>query len=456
MTQDRKKKILIVDDDASHRLMLKATLSEEGYEIFEASDGDEAVRMVEEQFYDLIMLDLKMKKVDGLEALKEIKKISPAIPVLIMTAYASVKTAVEGLKMGAFDYMVKPLNMDEVKINIEKTLNYERLKIENKVLKERLNQEFDFSSIIGKSRKMREVFEVLAMAAPSNATILILGESGTGKELIANAVHQNSLRKDKPFVKINCAALAENLLESELFGHEKGAYTGAVSRRLGRFEQADGGTLFLDEIGDMSLATQSKILRVLQEGEFERLGGEKTLRVDVRIIAATNKNLEKEVEEGRFRKDLYFRLSVVPVHLPALRERKEDIPALAEHFLKKYAEKNQRLIRGFTPEALDLLMRYEWPGNVRELENTIERAVILSRDEMITAAVLPNNLKKDFDSQEKETVADALVGRSIKDVEKELILKTLEQTGHNITRAAEILGITRRGLQYKLKELGIK
>lgn len=455
MSQTEKKKILIVDDDAGHRLMLKATLESKDYQIFEAEDGDQAVAMVEKQFFDLILLDLKMKRMSGLEALQAIKKISPAIPVLIMTAYASVKTAVQGLKLGAFDYMVKPLDMDEVLLNIEKALNFQQMKIENKVLKERLNLEFDFSAIIGRSKKMREVFEVLAMAAPSDATILILGESGTGKELIANAIHQNSLRKDKPFVKVNCAALAENLLESELFGHEKGAFTGAVARRLGRFEQADGGTLFLDEIGDMSLATQAKILRVLQEGEFERLGGEKTLKVDVRVIAATNKNLEEEVEKGTFRKDLFFRLSVVPVHLPALRERKEDIPVLAEHFLKKYAEKNNRLLRGFTPLAMDLLMRYDWPGNVRELENVIERAVILSREQFITPEVLPANVRM-VDAKNNESLAEGLVGRSIKEVEKELIIKTLEQTGHNITRAAEILGLTRRGLQYKLKELGLK
>ncbi len=455
MTLSPKKKILIVDDDAGHRLMLKATLSGEGYEIFEADDGDKAIRMVEEQFFDLIMLDLKMKKVDGIEALQRIKQISPAIPVLIMTAYASVKTAVEGLKLGAFDYMVKPLDMDEVKLTIEKTLNYQQMKIENKVLKERLDLEFDFSSIVGKSKKMRNVFEVLAMAAPSDATILILGESGTGKEIIANAIHQNSLRKDKAFIKVNCAALSENLLESELFGHEKGAFTGAVARRLGRFEQAHGGTLFLDEIGDMTLATQAKILRVLQEGEFERLGGEKTVQVDVRIIAATNKDLDAEVSADRFRKDLFFRLSVVPITLPPLRERKEDIPPLAEHFLIKYAEKNHRLLRGFAPAALDLLMRYDWPGNVRELENVIERAVIMSREKMITPEALPAGLKS-LAQDRHDSLTDAFVGRSIKDVEKELIIKTLEQTGHNITHAAELLGLTRRGLQYKLKELGIK
>jgi len=444
-------KILIVDDDSSHRMMLNATLSDAGYQVFEASDGEEAIDMVEQGFYDLIMLDLKMKNVDGIEALMHIKQISPAIPILIMTAYASVKTAVEALRLGAFDYLVKPLDMDEVRHTLKKTLDYHQLQIENRALKERIAIAFDFSSIIGKSKKMRDLFEVLALAAHSEATILIMSESGTGKELIANAIHQNSPRADKPFIKVNCAALSENLLESELFGHEKGAFTGAVSRRMGRFELAHGGTIFLDEIGDMSPATQAKILRVIQEGEFERLGGEKTLKVDVRIIAATNKDLELEVRSGNFREDLYFRLSVVPVIIPPLRERKEDIAPLAEHFLKKYAEKNQRLIKGFTPRAMDLLMRYSWAGNVRELENCVERAVILCRDQFITPHELPIAIQAlaETDGSRKIGV-DA--GFTLQEVEKELILKTLEQTNGNRTRAAEILGITRQTLQNKLRE----
>lgn len=449
------KKILIVDDDAGHRIMIKATLLERGYEIFEASDGSEAVAMVEKRFFDLIMLDLKMKNMDGVEALKQIKKISPAIPVLIMTAYASVQTAVEALKLGAIDYLMKPLDIEKVIQTIDKALNSQTLKIDDKIFKERVDREFDFSSIIGKSKKMRDIFETIALTAPSDATILILGESGSGKELVAEAIHKNSLRKDKPFIKVNCAALAENLLESELFGHEKGAFTGAHSKREGRFEQANNGTLFLDEIGDMSASTQAKILRALQEGEFERLGGNKTIKVNVRIIAATNKNLEEEVEKGRFRKDLFFRLSVVPVYLPPLRERREDLPLLADYFLKKYAKKNKRLIKGFVPSAIDMLLRYQWPGNVRELENVIERAVIISREDMITPDALPNALKNNPDG-EADNSFDNLAGRLIKDVEKELIIKTLEQTNHNITQAAKLLGITRRGLQYKLKELQIK
>jgi two-component system response regulator HydG len=449
------KKILIVDDDTTHRLMLKATLSSDEYHIFEAENGEVAVKMVQEEFFDLIMLDLKMQKMGGIEALEHFKKISPGIPILIMTAYASVQTAVEALKLGAFDYLIKPLDMDEVKNNLYRTLDYHKLKIENKSLKKRLSLAFDFSQIIGSSRKMGELFEVLALAAPSDTTILILGESGTGKELIANAVHQNSLRINKPFIKVNCAALPENLLESELFGHEKGAFTGADTRRLGRFEQANGGTLFLDEIGDMSLVTQAKILRVLQEGEFERVGGEKTIKVDVRIIAATNKNLEEEVKNNKFRHDLFYRLSVVPINIPPLRDRKEDISLLAEHFLQKYAEKSQHHIRKISPQVIDLFMRYSWPGNIRELENVMQRAAILCKEDIILIDVLPTTFRN-LTNVETHGTVDSLVGLSIKEVEKELILKTLEQTNHNITRAAEILGITRRGLQYKLKELDIK
>lgn len=448
-------KILVVDDDTSHRLMLKATLTDDGYNITEAENGEVAVRKVKQEFFDLIMLDLKMPKMGGIEALNHIKEVNPGIPILIMTAYASVQTAVEALKLGAFDYLIKPLDLDEVKLTLIKTLDYHKLKTENKSLKKRLSIEFSFSKIIGNSKKMLELFEVLALAAPSDTTMLILGESGTGKELIVNAIHQNSTRVNKPFIKVNCAALSDNLLESELFGHEKGAFTGAHARRLGRFEQAHGGTLFLDEIGDMSPITQTKILRVLQEGEFERVGGEKTIKVDVRIIAATNKNLEEEVKKNNFRLDLFYRLSVVPVNVPPLRDRKEDIPLLAEYFIKKYAEKNQQHIRKISPQVIDLFMRYSWPGNIRELENVIQRAVILCKEDTLMPEVLPAAFKNLTNIQSHNSV-DSLVGLSIKEVEKELILRTLKQTNHNITRTAEILGITRRGLQYKLNELGIK
>ena len=449
-----KKKILIVDDDATFRLTLKAHLSEAGYEIVEAEDGGGAVELVRNTLFDLILLDLRMHTLSGEETLQRIKAISPGVPVIIITAYATVKTAVETLKQGAFDYLIKPLDMDELLMTVEKAIKYYELEEENRELKTRIAGQFHFSSIIGRSKKMREVLEILTLAAPSDATILILGESGTGKELIANAIHENSPRKDKAFVKVNCAALPENLLESELFGHERGAFTGATSARKGRFELADGGTIFLDEIGDMSLATQAKILRVLQEKEFERLGSSKPIKVDVRIIAATNRNLEQAIREGTFRQDLYFRLSVVTIELPPLRERREDIPALAQHFLKKYAEKNQRLVKGFAPKTMDLFMRYDWPGNIRELENTVERAVILCREEYVQPHCLPRQFQALLDEDTPET--GVRPGHSIREVERELILKTLEQTGGNRTRAAEILGITRRALQYKLKEYGIQ
>jgi two-component system response regulator HydG len=449
-----KPKILVVDDEESHRIMLRAVLKDEGYEVVEAADGSEAVRAVEQEPFDLVLLDVRMKTMDGIEALNEIRKISPLIPVLIMTAYASVKTAVEALKAGAFDYLTKPLEIEELKILIEKALELYHLREENLTLKERLGDRFDFSKIIGKSRKMRELFDTLSLVAPTDATILILGESGTGKELVANAIHHNSLRKNQPFIKISCAALPETLLESELFGHERGAFTGAIARREGRFQLAHRGTIFLDEVGEMSPTTQMKLLRVLQEKEFEPLGSVQTLKVDVRVIAATNKDLDQEVKKGRFREDLFYRLNVIPIHLPPLRERKEDIPDLANHFLSQYREKNKKEIKEFSPKALDLLIRYEWPGNIRELENCIERAVIVARGELIAPVDLPPSIQNlPAGKGDSEILFPA--GISLQEAEKVLILKTLEDAGGNRSRAAEILGINRRTLQMKLKEYGM-
>ncbi|MFQ6079752.1 MAG: sigma-54-dependent transcriptional regulator, partial [Thermodesulfobacteriota bacterium] len=337
----KKEKILVVDDEASHRTMLRAVLSSEGYQIFEADDGKTAIQAVEKEFYDLILMDVRMTELDGIEALQEIKKISPAIPIIIMTAYGSVKTAVDALKSGAHDYLTKPLDIEELKILITKALDYHRLKEENIFLRERLADRFDFSRIIGKSKPMKDLFETLSLIAPSDATVLVCGESGTGKEIVANALHQNSPRSKRPFIKVSCAALPETLLESELFGHERGAFTGAISRKEGRFQLANGGTIFLDEVSEMSPTTQVKLLRVLQEREFEPLGSTRTISVDIRVIAATNKNLEEEVKEGNFRDDLFYRLNVVPIEVPPLRSRKEDIPLLAEHFLNVYGEKSQ-------------------------------------------------------------------------------------------------------------------
>lgn len=449
------KKILVVDDDATHRLMLEAVLESEGYEVYQADDGETAVDAVKKEFYDFILMDIRMARMSGIDALKEIKKISPGIPVLIMTAYASVETAVDALKSGAYDYITKPLDTEKLKRIIASELEHSDLKQEVAVLKERLGDRFDLSNIIGKSRKMKEVFEILAMAAPSDATVLIKGESGTGKELIANAIHQNSPRAGNPFIKVNCAALPEPLLESELFGHERGAFTGAVSMRKGRFELADGGSIFLDEISEMSPAMQARLLRVLQEQEFDRVGGMKTVKVDVRVISATNKDLELEVKEGRFREDLFYRLNVISVPLPSLRERKEDIPVLAEHFLSVFSEKNRRVIKGFHPKTLDLFMRHDWPGNVRELENTIERCVIMTRSESISPGDLPMNIQALSGDLEEDNTG-VRPGWSMREVERDLIIKTLEQTGGNKTKAAEILGINRKTLQNKLKEYQVE
>ena len=449
-----KPKILVVDDEAAHRKMIKAVLSDEGYEIKQAEDGQAAIDAVEKGFFDLILMDIRMSKVGGIEALNRIKEISPGIPIVIMTAYASVDTAVDALKAGAYDYLTKPLDIDVLKILVQKALRFHQLEKENIYLKERLNDRFDFSKIIGHGPAMKALFDTMALVAPSEATVLIYGESGTGKELIADAIHQNSSRKDRPFIKVNCAALPETLLESELFGHEKGSFTGAVARKQGRFQLAHKSSIFLDEVAEMAPTTQAKILRVLQEREFEPIGSPHTVKVDTRVIAATNKNLAEEIKEGRFREDLYYRLNVVNLEVPPMRERREDISLLADFFLKQYAEKNKRIIKGFTPRAMDLLMRYEWPGNVRELENVVERAVIMARGEMITPAEFPDILQE-LDPEVKATYVDLSPGRTLKDVEKDMILRTLEETEGNRTHAAKILGISRRTLQLKLKDYGI-
>jgi two-component system response regulator HydG len=368
-----KTRILVVDDEISHRKMIEAVLAKEGYEIDQADNGQAAIDAIEKRFYDLVIMDIRMPRVGGIDALKEIKQISPAIPIIIMTAYASVGSAVDALKSGAYDYLTKPLDIEELKLLVAKALRHQQLEQENIFLKERLNDRFDFSNIIGRSPSMIRLFETVALVAPTEATVLIVGESGTGKELIANAIHQNSPRKDSPFIKVNCAALPETLLESELFGHEKGAFTGAIARKQGRFQLAHNSSIFLDEIAEMAPATQAKILRVLQEREFEPVGGTQTIKVNTRIIAATNKTLEEEIREGRFREDLYYRLNVVTVDVPPLRHRREDIPLLADFFLKPYAKKNRRVINGFTPSVMigpamcgswkmSLRGRLSWPG----------------------------------------------------------------------------------------------
>jgi DNA-binding NtrC family response regulator len=448
-----KETILLVDDDDAHRTMLKVNLQGDGYNIEELSDGDEVLPYLKLQEVDLILLDMKMQRMDGLTTLSLLLQAGYDYPVIVLTAFSSVESAVDAMRKGAFDYISKPVDIEELKILIIRALSFRALTDENEQLKTRLGEKFSFHNIIGKSTAMQEMFGTLAMVAPTDATVLVTGESGTGKELVANALHYNSLRRERPFIKLNCAALNENLLESELFGHEAGAFTGASGRRKGRFELANKGTLFLDEIGDMSLQTQAKILRVLQDGEFERLGGAETIRVDVRLLAATHKDLLKMIEEGSFRQDLYFRLSVVPVHLPSLRERQMDVPELANHFLRHFADKNRKDIKAIHPEALNLLMQYDWPGNIRELENTVERAVILCIGEQITPQEMPPHLLSEEVREMRQT--ELQNGFTLRDMEREVIRSTLEKTGNNKSQAAKQLGVARQTLLNKIKEYGL-
>ncbi len=438
--------------------MLYTLISGWGYEVTQADDGATAIEKVKEQSYDLVLMDVRMVKVSGLEALEQIKSFNPAIPVIIMTAYSSVDTAVDALKQGAHDYLTKPLDFDKLKITIARSMEHTRLKEENRLLKESLGKHFDRQNIIGQSPAMVNLLETVAQVAPSEATVLITGESGTGKELIAGAIHFNSSRKDGPFVKINCAAITETLLESELFGHEKGAFTGADRRKEGRFYQAHRGSLFLDEVSEMSLTMQVKLLRVLQEREFTRVGGEKTIQVDVRIIAATNKDLPELISQEKFREDLYYRLNVVDLEIPSLRKRREDVPLLAQHFLQIFAARNHKEIKGFTPQAMDHLIRYDWPGNVRELMNAVERAVVLSRSDYLSEKDFPVisgfEIKNDgIISQTPPINGDGTT--PLEEVEKATILKTMEASGGNKSEAARRLGITRKTLHKKLKTYGV-
>jgi two-component system response regulator HydG len=443
--------ILVVDDERAHRLMLRAHLVDAGYEVAEAGDGDEAIEAAGNKPVDLVLLDLAMPRKDGLTALPRIKALLPQAPVLIMTAYGTVESAVNALKIGAADYIPKPLDVEEVLIKIERHLANASLVRRVEEQAERLGERFDFSALVGDSKPMLKLKETLAMVAPAEATVLISGESGTGKEVVAQIIHQNSRRKDGPLVKVNCAALHENLLESELFGHEKGAFTGASVRREGRFKAAGGGTLFLDEIGEMSPSTQAKLLRALQDGEYSPLGSDRTLNSDARVIAATNRDLNQEVQEGGFREDLYYRLNVINLNMPALKERGEDIMILAERFLTQFNQKNHRDIKGFSPEARTRLLSYEWPGNVRELINTVERAVILSPGPLVETSDLPPALQEATSGQGPGLNA----GLTIREMERLLIERTLEATGQNRTRAAQMLGITRKTLQNKIKDYGL-
>ncbi len=448
--------ILIADDEQVQREMLEGFLSKQGYGVGTAADGRQALEKFKGGSFDLILTDYRMPGMDGIELLRELKRLNPEVMVVILTAFGTVGTAVAAMKEGAYDYLNKPIDLDELLLLIRRVEKDVGLSRENRELREQLREKFKVDFIISASRRMEEALNLVKRAAPSTATVLILGESGTGKELIARAIHYASPRADQPLVKVNCAALPENLLESELFGHEKGAFTGAVGRRIGRFEQADQGTIFLDEIADLSPPLQSKLLRVLQEKEFERVGSSQTLKADVRVIAATNRNLEEEVRKGTFREDLYYRLNVVTIALPPLRERKEDIPPLIEHFLRKYSRENQKAVVSLSKEAKDLLMNYHYPGNVRELENIMERAVVLSRGDTITTQDLPLNLRE---SKVEDLMREAAGGRSLRETLEEIerlrITQALEKSHGVQTRAAEELGISERVLRYKMKKYGI-
>ena len=448
MTRD----ILIADDDDAHRIMLTTLLTGWGYRTFEADDGSTAIEMVKKRPFDLILMDIRMVKVSGLEALEAIKGINPSIPVIVVTAYSSVETAIDAMKKGAYEYLTKPLDFEEMRMKMEQAMDHSRLKQENLLLRELIGERFDTRNIIGKSPVMVRLLETTSKAAASDATVLVTGESGSGKEVIAGAVHFNSSRRDNPFIKLNCAAISEGLLESELFGHEKGAFTGAIRRREGRFIQASHGTLFLDEISEMSMGMQAKLLRVIQEKELNRVGGEEVLTVDVRLIAATNRDLLSEVQKGNFREDLYYRLNVITLKVPPLRQRREDIPLLAEHFLRLFCERNSKEVKGFTPQAMDRMIRYGWPGNIRELMNTIESAVVLSGSEYLTEDILPFIPES---LPEPATPADFPTDLPLGEVERSTILKTLEISGGNKSEASRKLGITRATLHKKLKKYGV-
>ncbi|MFH1758042.1 MAG: sigma-54 dependent transcriptional regulator [Pseudomonadota bacterium] len=448
------RKILIVDDEVSVRDSLRMIFKKD-YQVIMAGSADEAFIKVKSEGPDLIFLDIIMPEKDGMQALKEIRKMHPQIPVIMLTATKTLKTAVEAMRLGAYDYITKPFDVEELKLIAQKALESRDLRMENQRLQGEVEERYHFDNIIGKSKEMREIYATIRQIAEKNSTVLIHGESGTGKELVARAIHFNSHRKNKPFVAVNCAAIPETLIESELFGHEKGAFTDAQTRRIGHFELADQGTLFLDEISELSLPTQAKILRALQERDFVRVGGGKTISVDVRLISATNKNLEELMARGAFRSDLFYRINVVPLTIPPLRKRKEDILLLAKHFLDKHAGVGKKKI---SPEAMDILIAYDWPGNVRELENIIERIVVFTTSDTINPDDIPSSLKTE--SRVELIKLGVLDGRiSFEDAEREferdIIMEALKKSNFVQTRAADLLGISRRILKYKMDKYGI-
>ncbi len=458
-------KILVVDDEMVVCESCKRILEEDGYEVDIALNGMEAFEKMKTNSFDILITDLKMPGINGMEVLKTSRREYPETIVIMITGFSTVETAVEAMKLGAFDYIPKPFTPDEVSIVVKKAIEKKNLVLENIYLRQELQEKYGAHNIVGKSKKMQEIYRIVAKVAPTDSTVLIYGQSGTGKELIARAIHFNSLRREKQFVPVDCAVLSENLLESELFGHVRGSFTGAITNKPGLFEVADEGTVFLDEVGNISLAIQAKLLRVLQEREFTPVGGTKAKKVDIRLIAATNKDLEKMIKEETFREDLYYRLNIVPIYLPNLKERQEDIPHLAVHFLKKYAEEIGKALKGFTPEAMEKLMKYTWPGNVRELENLIERTVVMTEDEMIRPEhlIFPGQKEKEsvsdhvpMTSEELKEIKKQIREKAVEDIERTFVLNALERHNWNITRASEDVGMLRQNFQALMRKYNIR
>ncbi len=454
------KRILVAEDDKSVRDTMVDLLSEAGFEVHGATDGEEALQMMRDGSFNIVITDLKMPGADGLHVLEEAKKINHDTIVIICTGFGTVGTAVKAMKLGAFEYITKPIKIDEIKLVIARAMEYQKLKTENVFLQGQLKAKYRFTNLIGDSDEMQQVFQLIEKIASTNSTVLICGESGTGKELVARAIHYNSDRRDQPMVPVNCGAIPEDLLESELFGYEKGAFTGAMKTRIGRFELAHGGTIFLDEIGDMSPALQVKILRILQEHEFERLGGIKSIKVDIRVIAATHRDLEQAVKKGTFREDLYYRLNVIPLVIPPLRARKYDIPLLAHHFIEKFNVEKKRSIKGISPEAMNCFTQYNWPGNVRELENLIERLVILKETGTIEREDLPEKIFGNASSggllTAPEIPEDGIsLTTAVSEFEKELIIRALKKSNWVKNRAAKLLQLKRTTLVEKMKKINL-
>ena len=445
-------RILIVDDEDGMRRLLSRVLTREGYDTVAVGSGAEALRLVANERFDLVVTDIKMPEMDGLQLLEELKEYEPSLLVIVITAYGTIENAVQALRSGAYDYIAKPFENDEIRLTVAKALERERLLAENRYLHAELEDRYDFSGIIGGSPAMRQVYEMVSSVASSNANVLISGESGTGKELLARSIHYNSPRKEKPFIVLNCAAISEGVLESELFGHEKGAFTGALDTRKGRFERADQGTLFIDEVAEMSATAQVKLLRVIQEHEFERVGGNKTISVNVRIVAATNKILEDQVKDGKFREDLYYRLNVVNINVPPLRSRREDIEPLTKYFLEKYSAETGKKITELAPRALSCLLAHDWPGNIRELQNAIERAVVLAKGSVLTPRDFPQGMQGDDQICLQIPEKGGSLTDILEDLERQLILQTLQREDGSQTRAADTLGIKRTTLRYKMEK----